>query len=122
MAFENGTLVDGKARCELVNYEMDARALELTQQRVIEENRAGAQSSVPMILKYVGTELEKRRCELNMALLGSQGMCFRGDSFTDLEKGSTVSWAGSKTTTIAGGSSEIQLNIISKRILGLPES
>jgi len=122
MAFENGKLADGKARSELVNYEMDAQAVALTHQRVYEENKAGAQSSVPMIMKYVGTELDKRRCELNMALLGSQGMCFEGDSFTDLEKSSTVAWAMSKTTTIAGGSSEVQLNIISKRVLGLPES
>lgn len=120
--FENGKLADGKARSELTNYDMDAHAIGLTHQRLFEERREGIQSSLPSIMKFVGTELEKRRSELNMSLMGSQGMSFDGDTFTDLEKYSTTAWAMSKTTTIAGGSSEVQLNIISKRVLGLPES
>lgn len=121
MKFENGRLADGKLRAELSNYDMDAQSIALTHQRLFEERRAGIQSSVATIMKYAGTELEKRRSELNMAIMGSRGMSFEGDNFSDLEKLTTLSWAMSKTTTIAGGSSEVQLNIVSKRILGLPE-
>lgn len=120
--FENGKLADSRLRTELVNYDMDAHAIGITHQRIFEERRLGVQNSLPLIMKFVGTELEKRRSELNMALMGSQGMSFEGDTFTDLEKFSTLAWAMSKTTTIAGGSSEVQLNIISKRVLGLPQS
>ena len=120
--FVNGKLVDTKLRTELTNYDMDTQAITLTHQRIFEEHRAGIQTSLPTIMKFAGTELEKRRSELNIALMGSQGMSFEGNTFTELEKFSTLAWAMSKTTTIAGGSSEVQLNIVSKRILGLPES
>ena len=53
--------------------------------------------------------------------MGTQSLGWEGDTFTDFEKTLTRAWLRSKASTIAGGSSEIQLNIIAKRVLGLPD-
>ncbi len=45
----------------------------------------------------------------------------RSADFTAEELGAVRSWLGGKATTIYGGSQEVQNNIISKRILGLPD-
>jgi len=54
--------------------------------------------------------------------MGTQGLGWEGDSFTPEELDTLRLWAMSKAMTIAGGSSEIQLNVIAKSILELPQS
>jgi acyl-CoA dehydrogenase len=56
-----------------------------------------------------------------LALLGSQGLGWEGEEFSDEELRAVRQWAMSKSLTIAGGTHEIQLNIIAKRVLGLPQ-
>jgi acyl-CoA dehydrogenase len=73
-------------------------------------------------MKYLGTEAEKTKSELLLAIMGSQGLGWEGDSFTAEELDTTRLWAMSKAMTIAGGSSEIQLNVIAKSVLELPKS
>jgi len=53
--------------------------------------------------------------------MGFQGLGWEGDDFTADEQAAVRGWLAGKATTIYGGSFEIQNNIISKRILGLPE-
>lgn len=119
---ERGKLADAALRDQLVRHEMNLRALGLTHFRTYEERVAGTPDSrVPLIMKYVGTEEEKRKQELLLALLGMRGLGWEGDAFNDDEKLTLRAWAMSKTLTIAGGTSEIQLNIIAKRGLGLPD-
>ena len=72
-------------------------------------------------MKYVGTECTKEREETLIAMLGTQGLGWEGEGFNDDELLATRGWLFSKALSIAGGSSEVQLNIIAKRILGLPE-
>ena len=55
-----------------------------------------------------------------MQLMGQRGMSWEGDEFTADEHDICRLWLLSKTYVISGGSSEIQLNIIAKRVLGLP--
>jgi alkylation response protein AidB-like acyl-CoA dehydrogenase len=70
------------------------------------------------MLKYYGAELNKRRLELMVAAGGSEALEWEGSRSRD---GSTVrSWLRSKANSIEGGTSEVQLNIIAKRILNLP--
>jgi len=96
-------------------------AIALTHFRGFEERMHGVAGDSALIMKYVGTEAEKLKGELLLALLGSQGLGWEGEEFSDQELGALRQWAMSKTLTIAGGTSEIQLNIIAKRALGLPQ-
>ena len=100
---------------------MQMHALGLTHARGFEERQQGVQGDSALIMKYVGTELEKLRGELLLALLGSAGLGWEGPGFNETELAALRQWAMSKTLTIAGGTSEIQLNIIAKRALGLPQ-
>ena len=68
------------------------------------------------MMKYYGTELNKRRLELMMDGSGHDGLEWDGDG--DVAR----HWLRTKANSIEGGTSEVQLNIISKRILDLPSA
>jgi alkylation response protein AidB-like acyl-CoA dehydrogenase len=73
------------------------------------------------VLKNVGSWVRQERAELAVEILGHQGVGWSGEGFTDDEIGTMRAMLRGKSGTIAGGSQEVQNNIISKRILGLPE-
>jgi acyl-CoA dehydrogenase len=72
------------------------------------------------IMKLVQTEQEAAKYELLQQLMGQRGLSWEGDGFTADEHDVCRLWLYTKTYTIAGGSSEIQLNLIARRVLGLP--
>lgn len=118
-----GKLRDAALRERLVRHEMTFRAIGLTHFRSFEERLAGAADpNVPLIMKYVGTEETKRRDELQMALLGFRGLGWEGPDFNSDETLTNRAWLFSKALSIAGGTSEVQLNIIAKRALNLPQA
>lgn len=118
----DGKLADGTLRDRLVEHEMNFRALGLTHFRTFEERVNGvADTNVPLIMKLLGTESEKRKSELLVSLLGKQGLGWEGEGFSNEELLATKSMLFSKALSIAGGTSEVQLNIIAKRALGLPD-
>ena len=119
--FRDGKIADPELRRAQVEYDMQMHALGLTHFRGFEERQQGQQPESALIMKYVGTEAEIQRGELLLALLGSAGLGWEGDGFTQQEIDAVRQWAMTKTLTIAGGTSEVQLNIIAKRALGLPE-
>ena len=114
---ENGRLADPFLRTDVVRMEIDGLAFMSTMERVADEAKAGqgtgANSSV---LKYYGTELNKRRLELMMDSAGQDGLEWGADDDV------AASWLRTKGNSIEGGTSEVQLNIISKRILELPSA
>ncbi len=115
---ENPLLRDAVAR-----HEMNKHSLELAQQRVQQEAAQGTvDGALISWFKYYGTELEKNRSELLITLMGEQGLGWEGEGFSPEELEQTRNMLSAKALTIAGGSSEIQLNIIAKRFLGLPDS
>jgi acyl-CoA dehydrogenase len=115
----DGILADGGLRTDIVRHEIDAWAFALTMERVKDEAKVsqgtGALSSM---LKYYGTELNKKREELMMSTLGTKSLLWEGESKYDGD--SAKSWLRSKANSIEGGTSEVQLNIIAKRVLELP--
>jgi alkylation response protein AidB-like acyl-CoA dehydrogenase len=73
------------------------------------------------MFKPYGTELNKRRRELKVLIEGFQGLGWEGEGFSPEELTHTRDWLRSRASSIEGGTSEIQLNIIAKRVLGLPD-
>jgi len=116
---ENGILADTVLRGQIAAYEIDAWAFRVTMERVGDQAKVGqAHPAVSSLLKYYGTELNKRRLELAMSAGGSDALEWEGERS---HEGFTArAWLRSKANSIEGGTSEVQLNIIAKRILGLP--
>jgi len=117
----DGKVSDATVRDAVVRQKMDSHAFGLTLQRTTEETKAGQSTgAASSIFKYYGTELNKRRNELIIELMGTQGLGWEGDSFSQEELAAPRNWLRSKGNSIEGGTTEVQLNVISKRVLGLP--
>ena len=117
----SGRLANGVLRQTIAQYQLDTVAFAATMARVGDEAKAGqGLGAASSIFKYYGTELNKRRNELNLAALGEQALGWDGAQYN----GGVVSrdWLRSKGNSIEGGTSEVQLNIIAKRVLGLPDA
>jgi len=120
---EPGTrLCDALLRDEIARCEMDERALALTSQRARDAARAGHQPGPETsIFKVTATELNQRRTELAVRIAGAQGLGWEGPGYGEDELRRTRQWLRARGNSIEGGSSEVQLNIIAKRVLGLPD-
>ncbi|HCS28837.1 MAG TPA: acyl-CoA dehydrogenase [Spongiibacteraceae bacterium] len=121
----DGKLADLSLRDALVKNDMRFKALALTHGRSYEEKQAGIANAIAMIMKYAGTEAQKQKEEVLLAILGTQALGWesRGEEgdFNSDELLTARGWLYSKILSIAGGSTEVQLNIIAKRILELPD-
>jgi alkylation response protein AidB-like acyl-CoA dehydrogenase len=117
----SGRISDPWVRDRLLRLEMESRGYQLTQRRVMAETQARAPSTATSILKVTGAHLTKERTELHQQALGGQGLGWEGDGFSARELQATKTWLSSRAVSIYGGTSEIQLNIIAKRVLGLPD-
>jgi alkylation response protein AidB-like acyl-CoA dehydrogenase len=118
----DGTLADAALRARITQANMDVLCNKLTLRRSSENAAHGkGPGREASMFKLYGTELNKRRRELLIDIAGYQGLGWEGDGFTPAELQSTRDWLRSRANTIEGGSSEIQLNIIAKRVLGLPD-
>ena len=117
-----GKIADHSARAKVLDHTMRERAFKLTAQRASQENRSGGTpGAATSIFKLVGANLERDAKELKAELMGSNGVGWEGDGFSDDELNSTRMWLNSRAVTIYGGTNEVQMNIISKRVLGLPD-
>jgi alkylation response protein AidB-like acyl-CoA dehydrogenase len=120
---ESGALADPDLRIRLANHLMDKAAHGLTIKRITAEAKGKVEvSAAASILKNSATNVAQTRAELTLELMGSQGIGWQGDNFTQAELGNVREWLGGKAMSIYGGSFEVQNNIISKNILGLPET
>jgi alkylation response protein AidB-like acyl-CoA dehydrogenase len=115
-------LADAALRHRLAQTEMDTRAFLLTTQRARDAAKAGhAPGAESSMFKIYGTELNQRRMELLVSIAGPQALGWEGPGFDERELDVTRQWLRSRGNTIEGGTSEVQLNIIAKRVLGLPD-
>ncbi len=121
IGLSDGKLSDRQLRDEIIRNRMNSRAFSLTQNRTVAESEGGTPGAATSIFKLFGADLAKEQLELQLKVRGSQALGWEGESFTDDEKAVTRGWLGSKAASIAGGSNEVQLNIIAKRVLALPD-
>lgn len=115
---ENGRLEDPDLWARLVRFEMRSRAFGQTAKRVALEAKTGP-SVASSVLKNAGAAMVQQRTELNIEIAGMNGLGWEGEGFTKEELAAVRGWLWNKAVTIYGGSSEIQNNVIAKRILGM---
>ena len=102
---------------------MDEQAHGLTVGRIRAEARGQVKvSAAASILKNSATNVAQTGAELKLELMGSQGLGWSGHAFEKAELNLVREWLSGKAISIYGGSFEVQYNIISKNILGLPET
>ncbi|MCR9277249.1 MAG: acyl-CoA dehydrogenase family protein [Pseudomonadaceae bacterium] len=118
---ESGAINDASVRRNLLEHNMTSAAFSLTARRTVEESKAGTPGATTSIFKYIGAAQQQRSADLKRQFMGMQGLGWEGDAFAEDELDATREWLSTKATTIYGGTNEIQLNIIAKRVLGLPE-
>ncbi|KCZ85444.1 acyl-CoA dehydrogenase family protein [Hyphomonas adhaerens] len=118
----DGRLLDGDLRGRITDHKMYAKAFSLTVARQAEQAKAGqAVSHTASILKYGAAKMNQDRHELLVEALGSEGLGWEGEGFDPTARKVTRQWLRSKGNSIEGGTSEINLNVISKRVLGLKD-
>jgi alkylation response protein AidB-like acyl-CoA dehydrogenase len=117
---DQGTLADPILRAQVALFEVRAKAFNAMSEKFIDELKAGkAHPAQPSMMKYYGTELNKSRHELMMAAGGSDALEWESEESNN--GAAPRAWLRTKANSIEGGTSEVQLNIISKRILELPD-
>ncbi len=122
IAGSEARIADPLLRDRITQADMDQACLDLTLKRSQDSMKAGHKPGPETsIFKYYGTESNMRRRELMVAIAGPQALGWEGPGFAEDELTLTRDWLRSRGNSIEGGTSEIQLNIIAKRVLGLPD-
>ncbi len=125
VAARNGrpAIEDPMIRDRLVQFIMEERAAELNAARArIKALNAERPHSIPMSVKLVRSEFQRKLCQFALSLQGASAAYYLGDSHA-YERGLWQrAYFNAFSATIGGGTSEIQRNIIGERVLGLPKS
>ena len=116
-----GELPDAVLRDKIASLGMREAAFHWTLDRIAQSASSSSRGLESSILKIVGTELKQDRLELGMEIAGAAGLGWEGPGFDEDDLAFTRDWLRSRASTIEGGSSEVQLNIIAKRVLLLPQ-
>lgn len=116
---DKGRLDDSVLRGQIASFEVDEAALAAAAERAVDLAKAGqAHPAFSSAMKYYGTELNKRRHELLMSAGGIDAL--EWESSRSHEGHAARSWLRTKANSIEGGTSEVMLGIVAKRILDLP--
>ncbi len=119
---ESGKIADKGARDEVIRLAMNRKSFGLTQRRAQQENASGqTPGEATSIFKLYGATLSKETSDLQCSLMGSQGYGWEDPNFDKKELDATTEFLAARAHTIYGGTNEVQLNIIAKRVLGLPD-
>jgi alkylation response protein AidB-like acyl-CoA dehydrogenase len=115
-----GRIADADLRVRIVRHDMDMRAFMLTLRRAqLEAKSNQGPSAATSIMKNVGARIMQERSELLVEIRGMAGLGWEGEGFAENELADTRGWLFGKAVSIYGGSTEIQNNVIAKRILGM---
>jgi alkylation response protein AidB-like acyl-CoA dehydrogenase len=116
---EQGRLEDPILRGQIASFEIDEAALACAAERAVDLAKAGeGHPAFSSAMKYYGTELNKRRYEILMSAGGTDALEWESER----SKGGARprAWLRTKGNSIEGGTSEVMLGIVAKRILDLP--
>jgi alkylation response protein AidB-like acyl-CoA dehydrogenase len=117
-----GAVADADLRGRITRNKMDFQAFYLTIARVAAESRANSgPSAATSIIKFAAATLAQERSELMVEAMGHQALGWEGDGFAPGEVMATRGWLRSKGNSIEGGTSEVNVNVVAKRVLGLPD-
>ena len=117
---DQGRIDDGDLRARIAAHRMDAHAFMLTVRRAEAESKASkGPSAAVSIIKYAAAKMNQERYELMVEAMGLQGLGWEGEGFAKDELAVTRGWLRSKGNSIEGGTSEVNLNVVAKRVLGL---
>lgn len=119
---ETGALADRDLRTRITKNKMDFDCFYKTISRVAAESKASnGPSAATSIIKYAAATFAQERSELMIESMGAQGLGWDGDDFSAQELAATHGWLRSKGNSIEGGTSEVNVNVVAKRVLGLPD-
>ncbi len=118
---QDNRIADEAFRTRLLRLEMNNRAYQLTQRRVMALTESRAPTTATSILKVKGAEFTQEQAEVKQAAMGMAGIGADDPGFTRSELDANTDWLTTRAVSIYGGTSEIQHNIIAKRVLGLPD-
>jgi alkylation response protein AidB-like acyl-CoA dehydrogenase len=122
VGLEGGRLADVDLRARIAGFEMREAAFGLTVRRAGEEARLGrGVGATASIFKYAAAKLNQDKHELMVEALGADGLGWDGPGFAPEALQVTRDWLRSKGNSIEGGTSEVNLNVIAKNVLGLRE-
>ncbi len=114
-------LTNNSVRSQLSLHLMSAQADLWSGIRLYEQHKKGlSDGGLGLTMKYMSTTEQQRKDELLLSIMGNQGLSWQNQKLSEAENKSVKNWAYNKAHTIAGGTSEIQLNIIAKKALNLP--
>lgn len=116
---EGGELADGDLRARITKHMMYDQAFGLTIRRGMEEAKAGSNGALTSIAKYCAAKLNQEKTELTVEALGTEGLGWSGEGFDKKALNDTRAMLRAKGNSIEGGTSEVNLNVIAKRVLGL---
>lgn len=123
VGLEDGALADRDLRARIAGHKMAERAYALTVQRAQEEAKAGGNvSHMASMFKVAGATLNQERCELMVEAAGNRAFGWAGEGFGADELAVTRGWLRSKGNSIEGGTTEVNLNVVAKRVLGLRDT
>jgi alkylation response protein AidB-like acyl-CoA dehydrogenase len=117
---KDGVLADSDLRSRITKAMMYEQAFMLTIQRNAELAKAGADvGPATSIVKYAAAKMNQTKTELQVEAMGHQGLGWEGEGFRNSEIMSTRAMLRAKGNSIEGGTSEVNLNVVAKRVLGL---
>jgi alkylation response protein AidB-like acyl-CoA dehydrogenase len=117
---DDGKIANPDLRARITTHKMEARAFAMTVRRAEEESKQSkGPSAATSIIKYAAAKINQERTELLVEALGTQGLGWEGDGFNSPEIQAMRGMLRAKGNSIEGGTSEVNLNVISKRVLGL---
>ena len=115
-----GALNNPEVRTKIAALDMEMQAFAQLNERMFYQHKAKqSDPRLPLLLKHIGTKQLQRKDELLLEILGNKSLSWESAASSHTEHTVTRNWAFDKAHTIAGGTSEIQLNIIAKRALGM---
>ena len=117
----DGRIADSHLRKSVAKHEMHSEAIALTIRRVAEESGKAGPSAASSITKALGAQHNKDKHELMLEIMGQAALGWEGAPFSDEAVAICHNWLRSKGNSIEGGTSEIQINIVAKQVLGLPD-